>query len=66
MAKEITNTMIEFGANIFGRRRFIAKIKSDNVKSQGLFLKMGFKQFAALEQFGEIHYEYNFEEYSVD
>jgi RimJ/RimL family protein N-acetyltransferase len=59
LAKEAVMFMIEFGRSRLNLNRILAKILRDNTASIGLFEKLGFRKFEEIEDFNEVHYEYN-------
>ena len=54
--KEAVLSMIRFGTEIIGIKRFVAKIKYNNNSSQHLFTKFGFKEESRSDIFSEITY----------
>lgn len=57
--KEAVTVMMKFGHQIVGVKKFEAKIKMNNFKSQNLFCKLGFIECSRSKVFEEITYEAN-------
>ena len=58
MGSEASRIMLWYGSHHLNIRRFFAKIKKENDASKGLFEhRLGFKEIAFVECFGEHEYE---------
>lgn len=60
--KEAVLSMLRFGVEIIGIKRFVAKIKYNNNNSQKLFTKFGFTEESRSDIFSEITYNLKVED----
>ena len=57
LASEALLLMMKWGADQFGLQGYVAKIIENNTPSIRLFEKLGFKEFARVEAFEEVHFK---------